>query len=30
MDDMFHIQVDDELLGQDWLQIFAITILDAK
>lgn len=30
MEDMFHIQVEDELLGQDWLQSFATTILDAK
>ena len=25
MEDMFHIQSADELLGQDWLQIFATT-----
>ena len=30
MEDMFHIQVEDELLGQDWLQSFVTTILDAK
>ena len=30
MEDMFHIQVENELLGQDWLQNFATTILDAK
>ena len=30
MEDMFHIQVEDELLGQDWLQIFLISIIDAK
>ena len=30
MEDMFHIQVEDELLGQDWPQSFATTILDAK
>jgi hypothetical protein len=30
MEEMFHIQVEDELLGQDWLQRFATTILDAK
>jgi hypothetical protein len=30
MVDMFHIQIEDELLVQDWLQSFATTILDAK
>ena len=30
MEDMFHIQVQDKLLGQDWLQSFATTILDSK
>jgi hypothetical protein len=27
---MFHIQVEDEFLGQDWLRSFATIILDAK
>jgi hypothetical protein len=30
MEDMFHIQVKDELFGEDWLQCFATEILDAK
>ncbi len=30
MEDMLHIQVEVELLGHDWLQSFATTILDAK
>jgi hypothetical protein len=30
MDDMFHIQVEDELFGEDWLECFATKILDAK
>ena len=30
MEDMFHIQVDDELFGEDWLECFATQILDAK
>ncbi len=27
---MFHIQVKDELFGEDWLKCFATGILDAK
>jgi hypothetical protein len=27
---MFHIQVKDELFGEDWLKCFATEILDAK
>ncbi len=27
---MFHIQVKDELFGEDWLECFATEILDAK
>jgi hypothetical protein len=27
---MFHIQVKDELFGEDWLECFATMILDAK
>ncbi len=27
---MFHIQVEDELFGEDWLKCFAAKILDAK
>jgi hypothetical protein len=30
MEDMFHIQVEDELFGEDWLKCFATKILDAK
>ena len=30
MEDMFHIQVEDKLFGQDWIQSFATTILDSK
>ncbi len=30
MEDMFHIQGKDELLGEDWLKCFAAEILDAK
>jgi hypothetical protein len=30
MEDMFHIQVKDELFGEDWLECFATEILDAK
>ena len=30
MVDAFHIQVEDELLGEDWLDNFATAILDAK
>ncbi len=30
MEDMFHIQVKDEIFGEDWLECFAIEILDAK
>jgi hypothetical protein len=30
MDNMFHIQVKDELFGEDWLKFFATEILDAK
>jgi hypothetical protein len=30
MEDMFHIQVKDELFGEDWLKCFATEILDAK
>jgi hypothetical protein len=30
MEDMFHIQVEDELFGEDWLKCFAAKILDAK
>ena len=30
MDDMFHIQVEDEIFGEDWLECFATEILDAK
>ncbi len=27
---MFHIQVEDEIFGEDWLDCFATEILDAK
>jgi hypothetical protein len=30
MEDMFHIQVEDKLFGEDWLKCFATKILDAK
>jgi hypothetical protein len=30
MEDMFHIQVKDEIFGEDWLECFATKILDAK
>ncbi len=30
MEDMFHIQVKDELFGEDWLTCFGTKILDAK
>ncbi len=30
MEDMFHIQVEDEIFGKDWLECFATEILDAK
>ncbi len=30
MEDMFHIQVEDEIFNEDWLECFATTILDAK
>jgi hypothetical protein len=30
IEDMFHIQVKDELFGEDWLECFATEILDAK
>ncbi len=30
MENMFHIQVEDELFGEDWLKCFATEILDAK
>jgi hypothetical protein len=30
MEDMFHIQVEDELFGKDWLECFATEILDTK
>jgi hypothetical protein len=30
MEDMFHIQVEDEIFGEDWLECFATDILDAK
>ncbi len=30
MEDMFHIQVEDEIFGEDWLECFATEILDAK
>ena len=30
MADAFHIQVEEELFGEDWLQCFATAILDAK
>jgi hypothetical protein len=30
MEGMFHIQVKDEIFGEDWLECFATEILDAK
>ncbi len=30
MEDMFHIQVKDEIFGEDWLECYATEILDAK
>jgi hypothetical protein len=30
MDNMFHIQVEDEIYSEDWLECFATEILDAK
>ena len=30
MEDMYHIQYKDELLGQDWLKLYATEILDAR
>ncbi len=30
MEDMFHIQVKDEIFGEDWRECFATEILDAK
>jgi hypothetical protein len=30
MEDMFHIQVEDKIFGEDWLECFAAEILDAK
>ncbi len=30
MEDMFHIQVEDKLFGEDWLECFATNIMDAK
>jgi hypothetical protein len=30
MEDMFHIQVKDELFGEDWLKCFVTKILDTK
>ncbi len=30
IEDMFHIQVEDKLFGEDWLKCFATKILDAK
>jgi hypothetical protein len=30
MEDMFHIQAEDELFVEDWLECFATEILDAK
>jgi hypothetical protein len=30
MADAFHIQVEEELFGEDWLQYFATAMLDAK
>jgi hypothetical protein len=30
MEDMFHIQIEDKIFGEDWLEYFATEILDAK
>jgi hypothetical protein len=30
MEDMYHIQFEDELLGQDWLDLYATEILDTR
>jgi hypothetical protein len=30
MEDMFHIQVEDKIFGEDWLECFATEILDVK
>jgi hypothetical protein len=30
MEDMFHIQVEDKIFGEDWLECFTTEILDAK
>ncbi len=30
MEDMFHLQVEDELFGEDWLKCFGTKILDKK
>ncbi len=30
MEDMFHIQVEDKIFGEDWLECFATEILDTK
>jgi hypothetical protein len=30
MEDMFHIQAEDEIFGEDWLECFATEILHAK
>ncbi len=30
MEDMFHIQLKEELFGEDWLKCFATEILDVK
>jgi hypothetical protein len=30
MEDMYHSQIKDELLNQDWLEIYATEILDAR
>jgi hypothetical protein len=30
MEDMFHIQIEDKLFGENWLECFATEVLDAK
>ena len=30
MEDMLHIQAEDEIFGEDWLECLATEILDAK
>jgi hypothetical protein len=30
MEDMFHIQVEDNIFGEDWLECFATEIVNAK